>query len=73
MTEKAVKALQIIPKTDADKFMRKITLIVKNPYASLAFVKRLKNSQNFRFRFGNYRRVYNVNEKVLELFRNFSF
>jgi len=52
MTEKAVKALQIIPKADVDKFMRKIAVIAKNPYASLSYVKRLKNSQNFRFRFG---------------------
>jgi mRNA-degrading endonuclease RelE of RelBE toxin-antitoxin system len=49
MTEKVVKALQTIPKVDVNKFMRKIDIIAKNPYASLSFVKRLKNSQNFRF------------------------
>jgi mRNA-degrading endonuclease RelE of RelBE toxin-antitoxin system len=27
----------------------------------------LKNSQNFRFRFGNYRGVYNVADKVLTI------
>jgi len=64
MTEKVVKALQTIPKTDVDKFIKKIDIIAKNPYASLSFVKRLKNSQNFRFRFGNYRGVYNVVDKV---------
>jgi mRNA interferase RelE/StbE len=67
MTEKAVKALQIIPKADVDKFMRKIAIIAKNPYASLSFVKRLKDSQNFRFRFGNYRGVYNVADKILTI------
>ena len=65
MTEKVVKALQLIPKADVGNFMRKIAIIAKNPYASLSFVKRLKNSQNFRFRFGNYRGVYNVADKVL--------
>ena len=67
MTEKAVKTLQIIPKVDADKFFQKIAIIAKNPYASLPFVKRLKNSQNFRFRFGNYRGVYNVSDKILTI------
>ena len=67
MTEKVVKTLQAIPKPDVDKFMRKITIIAKDPYASLSFVKRLKNSQNFRFRFGNYRGVYNVADKVLTI------
>jgi mRNA-degrading endonuclease RelE of RelBE toxin-antitoxin system len=47
--------------------MRRIASIAKNPYASLPFVKRLKNSQNFRFRFGNYRGVYNVIDKILTI------
>lgn len=67
MTEKVVKALQTIPKADVDKFMRKIAIIAKNPYASLSFVKRLKNSQNFRFRFGSYRGVYNVSDNILTI------
>jgi mRNA interferase RelE/StbE len=67
MTEKAVKTLQRIPKADVDKFMRKIVIIAKDPYASLSFVKRLKNSQNFRFRFGDYRGVYNVIDMVLTI------
>jgi len=67
MTEKVVKALQTIPKVDVDKFMHKIAVIAKNPYASLSYVKRLKNSQNFRFRFGDYRGVYNVIDKVLTI------
>ena len=67
MTEKVVKALRIIPKADVDKFMRKIVIIAKNPYASLPFVKRLKGSQNFRFRFGDYRGVYNVIDNILTI------
>jgi mRNA interferase RelE/StbE len=67
MTEKVVKAMQIIPKADVGRFMRKIAIIAKNPYAPLSFVKRLKNSQNFRFRFGDYRGVYNVLDKVLTI------
>jgi len=67
LTEKVVKALQTIPKADVDKFVKKVDIIAKNPYASLPFVKRLKNSQNFRFRFGNYRGVYNVADNVLTI------
>jgi len=65
MTEKVVKALKTIPKADVNNFMRKLVIIAKDPYAPLPFVKRLKNSQNFRFRFGDYRGVYNVMEKIL--------
>jgi mRNA interferase RelE/StbE len=65
MTEKVVKVLQTIPKADTDRFMRKITIIAKNPYAPMSFVKRLKDSQNFRVRFGDYRGVYNVTDKIL--------
>ena len=65
MTENAVKALQNIPKADVEKFMQKLDIIAKNPYADLPFVKRLKNSQNFRFRFGDYRGVYNLVDKIL--------
>ena len=65
MTERVVKVLQKIPKSDVDNFMHKLDIIAKNPYAQLSFVKRLKDSQNFRFRFGNYRGVYNVADKIL--------
>jgi len=67
MTEKVVKALKKISKSDVDKFMRKLTIIAKNPYAPLPFVKRLKNTQNFRFRFGVYRGVYNVVDMILTI------
>ena len=67
MAEKVVKALRMIPKADVDNFMRKIAIIAKDPYASLPFVKRLKNSLNFRFRFGDYRGVYNVSAKILTI------
>ena len=65
VTEKAVKALQMIPKADVEKLMQKLDIIAKNPYAELPFVKRLKDSQNFRFRFGDYRGVYNVTDNML--------
>jgi mRNA interferase RelE/StbE len=67
MTEKVVKTLQKIPKSDLDNFMEKLVIIAKDPYASLPFVKRLRNSQNFRFRFGNYRGVYTVINKILTI------
>ena len=67
MTEKVVKTLNSIPKVDVDRFMRKLAIIAQNPYADLSFVKRLKNSQNFRFRFGDYRGVYNVIDNILTI------
>ena len=67
MTEKVVTALQKIPKADVDRFFRKLDMIAKDPYASLPFVKRLKNSQYFRFRFGDYRGVYNVVKMILTI------
>ena len=67
LTEKVVKVLQQIPKADVDRFLRKLDVIAQNPYASLPFAKRLKDSQNFRFRFGNYRGVYNVADMVLTI------
>ena len=47
--------------------MKKLSIIAKDPYASLPFVKRLKNSPNFRFRFGNYRGVYTVIDNILTI------
>ena len=67
MTEKVVKALRTMPKSDVDKFFQKLNVIAKNPYADLPFVKRLKNSQNFRFRFGDYRGVYKINDDILTI------
>jgi mRNA interferase RelE/StbE len=65
MSDKVVEALKKIPKTDVNRFMRKIAIIAQDPYAPLPFVKRLKNSQNYRFRFGDYRGVYNVADAIL--------
>ena len=67
MTEKVVTTLQKIPKADVDRFLRKLDIIAKDPYASLPFVKRLKNSQYFRFRFGDYRSIYNVAKMILTI------
>jgi len=67
LTEKAVKSLQAIPKADVKKIFQKLEMIAKNPYAELPFVKRLKNSQNFRFRFGVYRGVYNINDDIVTI------
>jgi mRNA interferase RelE/StbE len=67
MTEKVVKTLEKLPKKDVDNFMRKLVIISQDPYAPLPFVKRLKNSQNFRFRFGDYRGVYNIVDKILTI------
>ena len=63
----AVKALSEMPKADENRFFHKIEIIAKDPYASLTFVKRLKGSGNFRFRFGNYRGVYTVIDRTLTI------
>ena len=60
-----VKSLQRLPKDAVRHFREKIELIARNPYASLPFVKRLKGSEDFRFRFGDYRAVYRVQSDVL--------
>ena len=67
MSVKVVKILQKIPKPDAERFMQKLGIIAKDPYAPLPFVKRLRGCQNFRFRFGNYRGVYTVIDKILKI------
>ena len=67
ITEKVFKALQMLPKADVEKFFQKLDVISENPYADLPFVKRLKNSQNFRFRFGDYRGVYCLSDNILTI------
>ena len=67
MTGKVVKILRNMPKGDVKNFLQKLDIIAQNPYAPLNFVKRLKDSENFRFRFGNYRGVYNVSDKILTI------
>ena len=65
ITEKAVKALQTIPKMDAERFIGKLDIIANDPYADLPFLKRLKSKDYFRFRFGDYRGVYIINNSTL--------
>jgi len=64
---KVLKFLKKIPKDDVDSFHEKINIIAKNPYASLPFVKKLKGDVNFRFRFGDYRCIYNVVNHILTI------
>ena len=63
--KKALDYLGGIPRDDAFRCFEKIRVIAKNPYADLPFVKRLKGSPFFRFRFGDYRGVYSVIDNVL--------
>ena len=53
--------------TSMDEVRQKLDVIARNPYANLPYVKRLKNSQNYRFRFGDYRGVYNLADKILTI------
>ena len=63
--KKALDYLDGIPRDDAARFFEKIRMIAKNPHADLPFVKRLKGSFFFRFRFGDYRGVYSVIDNIL--------
>jgi len=64
---KALKFLEKLSKDDYGRFFEKIDLIALNPYARLSFVKRLGGSPYFRFRFGDYRCVYNVIDCILTI------
>jgi len=65
--KKVLDYLGGIPQGDASRFFEKIRLIAKDPYSDLPFVKRLKGSPYFRFRFGDYRGVYSVIDNVLTI------
>jgi mRNA-degrading endonuclease RelE of RelBE toxin-antitoxin system len=62
--ENVLKKLQTFHREDRLSFYSKLEMISENPFANIPFVKRLKNSRNFRFRFGNYRCVYHVESKT---------
>ena len=65
--DKVAKFLRRIPKDDVERFLEKVDRIALDPYADLPFVKRLKGSSYFRFRFGDYRCVYTIIENRLTI------
>ena len=65
--DKVEKFLRTIPTDDFERFLVKLDIIAQNPHASLPFVKRLKGGSYFRFRFGDYRCVYNVINRILTI------
>ena len=67
LTDRALKSLKDIPKADVNAFWEKIEIVASNPYGELSFSKKLKNSKYFRFRFGNYRCVYEIENNNLKV------
>ena len=67
IADKASKILEKLPKDDLGRFAEKIGLIAQDPYARLSFVKRLRGTHCFRFRFGDYRCIYSVIDCILTI------
>jgi mRNA interferase RelE/StbE len=65
ISESVLKKLRDIPKDDRLRFYEKIETVAENPFADIPFVKRLTNSPYYRFRFGDYRCVYQVEKLIL--------
>jgi mRNA interferase RelE/StbE len=62
--EKAVyKQLKTIPERDYQKIMAAITDLANNPRP--AGCKKLKGRPGYRIREGNYRVIYEINDKIL--------
>ena len=62
-TKAALKSLKSINKNDIGRIMNKIDLLKENPYP--IDCKKLKTTNAFRIRIGNYRVIYDiVNEEL---------
>ena len=67
MDQKVTKFLNKIPGKEYKRFLQKIDIIAQDPYASLSFVEKMQNSPYFRFRFGDYRCMYNIVNNILTI------
>ena len=65
--KKITKFLNTIPGKEYKRFLHKLNIIAQNPYANLPFVERMQNSPYFRFRFGDYRCMYNIVNNILTI------
>lgn len=63
----ALKALLRMPKNQAILIRSKINGLKENPYAKNNNVKRLQGTEGYRLRIGDWRVIYHVNDKVLEI------
>lgn len=63
----ALKALLKMPKNQSIFIRDKIDHLRKNPYAPNNNVKKLKNVEGYRLCIDNWRVIYHVNDKVLEI------
>lgn len=62
-TKSALKSLKSINKNDVQKIIFKIDLLQDNPYPPDC--KKLKNTNAFRIRIGNYRVIYDIQNEEL--------
>lgn len=62
--KKALKALQKMPKKTSQRFIRSFYAIEQGNTKGLN-IKKMKNSQYFRLRIGNYRAIYDINMQVI--------
>ena len=60
------KDFKKIPKTEASKILDAIKELFKNPRSSKS--KKLKGEKLYRIRVGNYRVVYDIQDKVMLVF-----
>ena len=65
INKKAFDFLKTLPACDVRLFYSKLEIVLQDPYASIPFAKRLQNSSYYRFRFGQYRCIYNVIKSIV--------
>lgn len=63
--KKAFEFLETLPTSDIRLFYNKLEIVLRNPYAQIPFAKKLKNSSYYRFRFRQYRCVYNIIDDII--------
>ena len=57
-----------MPKNMACTILKKIEILAENPYAQNNNVKELKGVDGFRLRVGDWRILYQIRNKVLEIY-----
>lgn len=65
--EKSIKELEDLEKSIAIRIIRKIENLKENPFES--DIKRLKNSDNFRLRVGDYRIIFSISNELITIWK----
>jgi mRNA interferase RelE/StbE len=64
-TKNAVKSLQKMPRNMAKLIREKLEVIATDPHANLPNAKKLHNRPGFRLRVGDWRVIYEIQDKEL--------